>query len=62
MYTSCGWFFDEVSGIETVQILMYAGRVIQLGEELFGTPLEPQFLESLSLAPEQLAGEACLGP
>ena len=33
MYTSCGWFFDELSGIETVQILMYAGRVIQLAQE-----------------------------
>ena len=30
MYTSCGWFFDELSGIETVQILQYAGRAIQL--------------------------------
>jgi alpha-amylase/alpha-mannosidase (GH57 family) len=36
MYTSCGWFFDEISGIETVQIIAYAGRVIQLAEGLFG--------------------------
>jgi (1->4)-alpha-D-glucan 1-alpha-D-glucosylmutase len=36
MYTSCGWFFDEISGIETVQLLMYAGRVLQLAEEVFG--------------------------
>ncbi|HYO81370.1 MAG TPA: DUF3536 domain-containing protein [Bryobacteraceae bacterium] len=35
MYTSCGWFFDEVSGIETVQVIMYAGRVVQLAQELF---------------------------
>src|SRR5262249_44768595 len=34
MYTSCGWFFDELSGLETVQILQYAGRAIQLGQEL----------------------------
>ena len=34
MYTSCGWFFDEISGIETVQIIAYAGRVIQLACEL----------------------------
>ena len=33
MYTSCGWFFDEVSGIETVQIIAYAGRVLQLAAE-----------------------------
>src|SRR5207302_7075777 len=34
MYTSCGWFFDELSGLETVQILQYAGRAIQIGQEL----------------------------
>ena len=38
MYTSCGWFFDEISGIETVQIIAYAGRVLQLAQELFGQP------------------------
>ncbi len=36
MYTSCGWFFDELSGIETVQVIQYAGRAVQLAEELFG--------------------------
>ena len=36
MYTSCGWFFDEISGIETVQVLKYAARVIQLAGELGG--------------------------
>jgi hypothetical protein len=35
MYTSCGWFFDDISGIETVQIIAYAARVIQLAQELF---------------------------
>jgi len=50
MFTSCGWFFDDISGIETVQIIQYAGRVIQLGEELFGKPLEPEFLEMLEQA------------
>jgi hypothetical protein len=30
MYTSCGWFFDDISGIETVQIIAYAARVLQL--------------------------------
>ncbi|KPK85775.1 MAG: glycoside hydrolase, partial [Deltaproteobacteria bacterium SM23_61] len=50
MYTSCGWFFDELSGIETVQVLQYAGRAIQLSEELFGDSLEPQFLERLEKA------------
>ena len=40
MYTSCGWFFDEISGTEAVQVLMYAGRVIQLAEELCDAELE----------------------
>ena len=53
MYTSCGWFFDEISGIETVQIIAYAGRVLQLACELFGEPgqaLEPEFLRILATA------------
>ena len=51
MYTSCGWFFDEISGIETVQIIAYAGRVLQLACELFGrsgVALEPEFLRILA--------------
>ncbi len=51
MYTSCGWFFDEISGIETVQIIAYAGRVLQLAAKLFGEPgaaLETSFLDILA--------------
>lgn len=54
MYTSCGWFFDEISGIESVQVLQYAGRVIQLGEDLFGVPLENPFLGRLEHAHSNL--------
>ena len=50
MYTSCGWFFDDLSGIETIQVIQYAGRVIQLARELFGLDLEPEFLSRLELA------------
>jgi len=50
MYTSCGWFFSELSGIETVQILQYAARAIHLGREVNGTNLERDFLERLVLA------------
>ncbi len=50
MYTSCGWFFDELSGIETVQVIQYAGRAAQLAEELFGNPLQSQLIEKLSEA------------
>jgi hypothetical protein len=54
MYTSCGWFFDELSGIETVQVIEYAGRVVQLAEQLFGEPLENQFLERIAAAKSNL--------
>jgi alpha-amylase/alpha-mannosidase (GH57 family) len=50
MYTSCGWFFNDLSGIETVQVLQYAGRVVQLGQKLFGVDLEPGFLDRLQRA------------
>ena len=53
MYTSCGWFFDEISGIETVQIIAYAGRVLQLAAKLFGedgVKLEAEFLQVLESA------------
>ncbi|MEE9304748.1 MAG: DUF3536 domain-containing protein [bacterium] len=50
MYTSCGWFFSDLSGIETVQVLQYAGRAVQLARELGGDALEPRFLERLEQA------------
>lgn len=61
MYTSCGWFFDELSGIETVQVIQYAARVVQLAELLQGDHIEAPFLEKLRAAksnvPEQGDGE-----
>ncbi len=54
MYTSCGWFFDELSGIETVQVIQYAGRVVQLAHEM-GEDLETGFLEKLSHARSNIA-------
>jgi alpha-amylase/alpha-mannosidase (GH57 family) len=50
MYTSCGWFFDEISGIETAQVLQFAGRAVQLAQELFGDSREAQFIERLAAA------------
>lgn len=50
MYTSCGWFFDELSGIETVQVIQYAARVIQLAGHLFERDFEPAFLDLLEKA------------
>jgi alpha-amylase/alpha-mannosidase (GH57 family) len=57
MYTSCGWFFDEISGIETIQIIAYAARVIQLAQELFleeVAGLESAFLDRLAIAKSNL--------
>jgi alpha-amylase/alpha-mannosidase (GH57 family) len=50
MYTSCGWFFDEISGIETVQVVQYAARAIQLAQELFGDHREAKFIHLLAHA------------
>ncbi len=53
MYTSCGWFFDDIGGIETVQIIAYAARVLQLATQLFGeqaAALEPAFLGRMAEA------------
>jgi len=50
MYTSCGWFFNDISGIETIQVLRYAGRAIDLMEQLGLPPARDRFLEILSEA------------
>lgn len=47
MYTSCGWFFNDISGIETLQILQYACRAIQLGESESDVRFEQKFLDDL---------------
>jgi len=54
MYTSCGWFFNEVSGIETVQVLNYAARVAQLAHQLGGEDLEPELMTRLAPAQSNL--------
>lgn len=55
MYTSCGWFFDDISGIEAVQILKYASRAIQLTEDIDGISLENKFIEKLKKAPSNFS-------
>jgi alpha-amylase/alpha-mannosidase (GH57 family) len=51
MYTSCGWFFDDIGGIEARQVIEYAGRALELAEDLFpGRGLEARFLEALGQA------------
>ncbi len=54
MYTSCGWFFDELSGLETVQVMQYAGRAIRLAQELGAKCIESGFTERLAAAKSNL--------
>lgn len=55
MYTSCGWFFADLSGPETIQVLQYADRAVQLAQELTGDRLEERFLERLQRCSSNLA-------
>jgi alpha-amylase/alpha-mannosidase (GH57 family) len=54
MYASDGWFFDDPSGIETVQVLRHAARVVELAGEAFSADLEPGFLTRLEAAKSNL--------
>ena len=55
MYTSCGWFFDEISGIETTQVMQYACRVVQLASQIGDVDLEMEFLKRLEQVPSNVA-------
>jgi alpha-amylase/alpha-mannosidase (GH57 family) len=57
MYTSCGWFFNELSGIETVQILQYANRAIQIIRDLTGENLDEEFALRLSKAKSNIPSQ-----
>ncbi len=51
MFTSCAWFFDDVSRIETTQVLQYARRAVQLAQRIEpDNALETRFLQKLELA------------
>jgi alpha-amylase/alpha-mannosidase (GH57 family) len=54
MYTSCGWFFDEISGIETNQILQYALRCMDYTLDVTGHELHPEFIRRLAAAPSNV--------
>jgi alpha-amylase/alpha-mannosidase (GH57 family) len=56
MYTSCGWFFDEVSGIETTQIMQYACRAMQLVSQINDFDLELEFRKRLEAVPCNVIG------
>ncbi len=54
MYTSCGWFFSEISGLEAVQNMRYAARAVELAERYAEKPLMASFLTDLAEAPSNL--------
>ena len=54
MFTSCGWFFDEISRIEPVQIMRYAARAIELAKILTGKDFEPDYMKMLANAPSNV--------
>ncbi len=56
MYTSCGWFFADISGIETIQIMAYAGRALDWIQELGFEAPRRRFLEILSEAKSNVPG------
>lgn len=57
MFTSCGWFFSDLAGIETIQVLRYAARVLDLQKQLgFDVPRK-EFLELLAEAKSNRPGE-----
>jgi hypothetical protein len=50
MFTSCGWFFSDLAGIETIQVMRYAARVIDLMDQLDLDPPRKKFLDMMSEA------------
>ncbi|HMO38414.1 MAG TPA: DUF3536 domain-containing protein [Saprospiraceae bacterium] len=54
MFTSCGWFFDEISGIETNQILQYANRAIYYANQVGNLKLHDDFIQKLAEAPSNV--------
>jgi alpha-amylase/alpha-mannosidase (GH57 family) len=55
MFTSCAWFFDEISGIETVRVMQCASRALQLAKEVTGEDLEPDYVKIIERAPSNVS-------
>ncbi len=51
MYASCGWFHEDVSEPESLKVIEYAARAMQLFEEALGFSLESQFIANLEQVP-----------
>ncbi|NJC25834.1 DUF3536 domain-containing protein [Neolewinella antarctica] len=60
MYTSCAWFFNEVTGIETLQVLQYANRALHLCLVITGVDHHPEFVKSLESVPSNVRENAAV--
>jgi len=60
MYTSCAWFFNEVTGIETLQVLQYANRALHLCEVITGEDHHPDFVAQLEKVPSNVMENAAV--
>lgn len=50
IFTSDGWFFDDISNVETVQVIQYAARAMQLARDVSGIDLEPEYVRIIEKA------------
>jgi hypothetical protein len=57
MFTSCGWFFDDMAGLEAVQVMKYACRAAQLAETLSGEDVEGPLMRALAEGHSNQPGE-----
>jgi alpha-amylase/alpha-mannosidase (GH57 family) len=48
--TSCGWFFDDIGGIEAIQVMRHAARACELCRLVFGIDPEPDLRTALATA------------
>jgi len=57
MFTSCGWFFADISGLEAIYNMRCAARAIELAKELNGVSLEERYTNMLSFAKSNIPSE-----
>ncbi|MGA1870825.1 MAG: DUF3536 domain-containing protein [bacterium] len=54
MFTSSGWFFDDISGVEAIQVMQFAARAMQLANDVSHLSLEETFVSLLERAPSNI--------
>jgi alpha-amylase/alpha-mannosidase (GH57 family) len=54
MFSSCSWFFDDISNLSSMQVMRCAARALELCREHTGTDLEPGYVDILYAAASNL--------